>query len=80
MKNLEFESGMFCHFHQRKIAETLYFTPYGAGYNCVGLLGLCLIHGSLMPDAAKCSQDALSELIMLEKGVNKKETCLPQDF
>jgi len=63
-----------------KNAETLYFTPYGAGYNCVGLLGLFLIHGSLMPDAAKCSQDALSELIMGEKGVNKKETCLPQDF
>ncbi len=27
-----------------------------------------------MPDAAKCSQVALPELVMVEKGVNKKET------
>lgn len=33
-----------------------------------------------MPDAAKCSQDTLSELIMVEKGVNKKETSPPQGF
>lgn len=65
---------------EKKMLRLFYFTPYRAGYNCVGLLGLCLIHGSLMLDAAKCSQDTLSELIMIEKGVNKKETCLPQDF
>lgn len=65
---------------KKKNAEALYFTPYGAGYNCVGLLGLRLIRRSLMPDAAKRSQDALSELIMVEKGVNKKETPLLQDF
>ncbi len=72
--------GCFAISIRKKKAETLYFTPYRAGYNSVGLLGLCLIRGSLMPDAAKCSQDTLSELIMVEKGVNKKETSPPQDF
>lgn len=72
--------GCFAISIRKEKAETLYFTPYGAGYNCVGLVGLCLIRGSLMPDAAKCSQDTPSELIMVEKGVNKKETSPPQDF
>ncbi len=72
--------GCFAISIRKKKAESLYFTPYGAGYNRVGLLGLCLIRGSLMPDAAKCSQVALPELVMVEKGVNKKETSPPQDF